>query len=79
MKNIEEISLLDIALQRWRLILLSTLGCTVLAALATEILPKRYGSEMEFLVKNGRQELTVSPERAPVAPPPAGQPAAEVD
>ncbi len=56
-------SLMDVGLARWRLILLTAAVCTVLAGLLTMVLPKKYAAEMQLLVKNGRQDLTLSPDR----------------
>jgi uncharacterized protein involved in exopolysaccharide biosynthesis len=61
-------SLGSIALLRWRLISLCTVGCIVLSGLVTLILPKKYQSEVQFLVKNERQDLTITPEQNASSP-----------
>jgi uncharacterized protein involved in exopolysaccharide biosynthesis len=55
------LSLGAIARLRWRLILSCTVVCVVLAGLVTLITPKKYASEVQFLVKNERQDLTITP------------------
>jgi uncharacterized protein involved in exopolysaccharide biosynthesis len=56
------LSLAAITLLRWRLILLCTLICALLAGLVTLVLPKKYAAEVQFLVKNERQDLTITPQ-----------------
>ena len=59
-------SLLELGLLRWRWIGLWTAGFVLLAGVVTLLIPKKYGSEVQFLVKNARQELTLTPERSAV-------------
>jgi uncharacterized protein involved in exopolysaccharide biosynthesis len=56
------LSLAAMARLRWRLILLCTMICVLLAGLVTLVLPKKYGAEVQFLVKNERQDLTITPQ-----------------
>jgi len=55
------LSLGAMTLLRWRLILLCTVICTLLAGLMTLVMPKKYSAEVQFLVKNERQDLTITP------------------
>ncbi len=54
-------SLATITLLRWRLILLCMVICILLAGLVTLVLPKKYESEVQFLVKNESRDLTITP------------------
>jgi uncharacterized protein involved in exopolysaccharide biosynthesis len=54
-------SLAAIGLLRWRLILLCTVVCVLLAGLVTLIMPKKYEAEVQFLIKNERPDLTIAP------------------
>jgi succinoglycan biosynthesis transport protein ExoP len=57
----EDLSILEVGALHWRLILVCTIGCAILAAVVTLILPKKYGAEVQFLVKNDLQDLTITP------------------
>lgn len=54
--------MLEVGIARWRLILVCTAIVTLMAGLVTLLVPKKYGAEMQFLVKNARQDLTLNPD-----------------
>lgn len=61
--NEKEISLLHLITRRWKLsvgIIAATIG---LAGLITLILPRRYESEMKFLVNHERADLVITPDK----------------
>ncbi len=55
------LSLAGLALERWRLISFCMAICVLLSALVTLVLPKKYEAEVQFLVKNERRDLTITP------------------
>jgi uncharacterized protein involved in exopolysaccharide biosynthesis len=61
-------SLAAIGLLRWRLIFLCTVVCVLLAGLVTLIMPKKYEAEVQFLIKNERQDLTITPAQNTTSP-----------
>lgn len=72
-------SLLDLAQDRWRWISGCMAGCIIAAGLATAVLPKKYSANMEFLVKDARRDLTLTPAENGIEPPEAGLTEAEVN
>jgi len=67
-RDSEDLSLLEVGALHWRLILTCTISFAILAAIVTLILPKKYGAEVQFLVKNDLQDLTITPAQGTVAP-----------
>lgn len=66
----EDISLLNLGLRHWRLILVVFFASLGLAGLLTIIMPRRYESQMKLLVNNERADLVITPEKnSPAAPP----------
>ncbi len=61
--NEKEISLLQLVTRHWKLSVGIIAGAIGLAGLITLILPRRYESEMKFLVNHERADLVITPDK----------------
>ncbi len=57
----ETITINHLVARHWKRTALITFACVALALLATFVWPKKYQSEMKFLVNNERADLTITP------------------
>lgn len=57
------ISLVPLAMRHWRLVLGIVFASIGLACLATILTPKRYESQMKFLVNNERADMVITPDK----------------
>ena len=46
--------------RHWKLVVLVTLSCVLLAGLINHLLPHRYESEMKFLVNTERADMVIT-------------------
>ncbi len=72
-------SLLDLIKNHWRRITICMAACILAAGCVTALFPKKYSATMEFLVKDARQDLTLTPAQNGAPPPEAGLTEAEVN
>jgi uncharacterized protein involved in exopolysaccharide biosynthesis len=65
-----QFSLIQVVVRHWKFGIGCIVGFIGLAGLVTLILPRRYESEMKFLVNNVRADLLITPDKnQPTAPP----------
>ena len=74
-----DLSLLTLVMEHWRLISVCACRRRFLSALVTMVIPKKYASEVQFLVKNERKDLTITPAQNAQSPQVSGLSEEEVN